>query len=81
MTKIRNRHPYDVQIVDNNNGGTVYECAARPGVVDVPAELAASLLEQEENWAPASKPKSGDKPAAGKEPDPEPEAPVQEGEG
>lgn len=79
MTKIRNKRPYAVEIVDNADDGKVYECAARPGVVDVPPSLAASLLEQEENWSRVGKPKPDD-PEPDEEPTPEPEG-TTEGEG
>lgn len=50
--KIRNLRSYAVE-VDDPETGTVYECAARPGVVDVPASLGKRLVKQQDAWASA----------------------------
>ena len=50
--KIRNLRTYAVEIDDPENR-TTYECAARPGVVEVPDALAKSLLKQEDAWTSA----------------------------
>ena len=59
MKKIRNLRSYAVEIEDPDEG-VVYECAARPGVVEVPDALAKSLLKQEDAWSSAD----DDKPSA-----------------
>lgn len=48
--KIRNKRPYAVEV---DHDGKTYECAARPGVVEVPDELGKSLLQQEDAWSSA----------------------------
>ena len=64
---VRNRRSYAVTI-DDPDSGESYECAARPGVVEVPDALGKSLLKQEDAWAsvdddekPAKRGKSDEK--------------------
>lgn len=59
--EVRNLRPFAVEIVDPATDGATYECAARPGVVEVPDKLGRSLLKQEDAWAAVDdeKPKRG----------------------
>ena len=47
--RVRNKRPYPVVIEDAASGAS-YECAARPGVVEVPDVLGKRLLKQEDAW-------------------------------
>ena len=49
---VRNKRSYAVEIVDSDTD-TVYECAARPGTVEVPDALGKRLLKQEDAWGSA----------------------------
>lgn len=48
--KIRNERSFAVEV---DHEGETFECAARPGVVDVPDALGESLLLQEDSWSSA----------------------------
>lgn len=61
MLTRRNLRPFAVEVVDPDTGD-VYECAARPGVVELPDKLAKSLDKQPDAWGDPDadeKPKRG----------------------
>lgn len=59
--EVRNLENVAVEIVDPDDPDSTYQCAARPGTVEVPDKLGRKLLHQSDRWASAEddKPKRG----------------------